>query len=113
MCSRWGSAATGTVLPRSRHVGSQLALINGPAVLGWSVWRGIDAEHGLGGSLETGLRACADAGYLRGLDIRALARLTSGALNEAVFRIAEAPDRRAAKDGIVPTLRAFLRRVVT
>lgn len=68
----------------------RIAIIDGPAVLGWSAWRAIDGEHGLG-SLKRGLYACRDAGTFAStdLDVEMMAHLLSGALNEAVFLVAE------------------------
>ena len=85
----------------------QIALVDGPAVLGWSKWRAIDGEHGLG-SLKAGLRACEKGKALGPLDLDALAHLISGALNEAVFLVVDSDDRRAAHARLKPTLRAFL-----
>jgi len=84
----------------------QIALVDGPAVLGWSKWRAIDGEYGLG-SLKAGLRACGKQA-LGPIEVDALAHLISGALNEAVFFVVEAEDRQAAHARLGPTLRAFL-----
>ena len=75
----------------------QIFLVDAPAVLGWSAWRAIDARHGLG-SLKDGLAACAAAGLMSEDDIDAVAYVISGALNEAVFVLAEEPsDKRLRK----------------
>lgn len=68
----------------------QILLTDAPAVLGWSAWREIDARHGLG-SLKEGLAACAAAGVIAPDDVDVAAYLISGALNEAVFALAEGP----------------------
>lgn len=75
----------------------QIVLSDGPSVLGWSKWRAIDAEFGLG-SLRRGLAMCRDAGAFgtNEVDPDALASWLSGALNEAVFVIAESSDRARA-----------------
>lgn len=73
----------------------QIALVDGPGVLGWSEWRAIDDEFGVGSLIE-GLRACEAAGLLQDADIEMLAHLISGALNEAVFVVADSEDRAAA-----------------
>lgn len=72
----------------------QIILADGPGVLGWAKWRAIDAEYGLG-SLKEGLVACREAGAIGADDVEldVLAHLLSGALNEAVFLIAESSDR--------------------
>jgi AcrR family transcriptional regulator len=80
----------------------RIAITDGPAVLGWSAWRTIDGEYGLG-SLKRGLHACRAAGVFASAktDVEMLAHLLSGALNEAVFLVAESADPaqalRAAK----------------
>lgn len=66
----------------------QIFLVDAPAVLGWRAWREIDARHGLG-SLKEGLEACAAAGAMERARIDPLAHWISGALNEAVFVLAE------------------------
>lgn len=75
----------------------QIVLADGPNVLGWSKWRAIDAEYGLG-SLKQGLLACREAGALAAtdVDVDVLAHWLSGAMNEAVFLIAESPNRPRA-----------------
>jgi AcrR family transcriptional regulator len=75
----------------------QIVLVDGPAVLGWAQWRAIDAEFGLG-SLKQGLAACRDVGVFRSDDVElsVLAHCLSGAMNEAVFLIAESSDRARA-----------------
>ncbi|WP_372053803.1 TetR/AcrR family transcriptional regulator [Tistrella mobilis] len=67
----------------------RIVLIDGPAVLGWQVWRDVDAAHALG-TLIAGLDALAQAGRLRpGLTVQATALLLSGALNEAALAASE------------------------
>lgn len=86
----------------------QIALADGPRVLGWSKWRSIDTEFGLG-SLKSGLRACKSAGRLARVDLDTLAHLISGALNEAVFLVAESQPREAAHAAATKNVRWFLR----
>jgi len=81
----------------------QIALVDAPNVLGWATWRAIDGEHGLG-ALKAGLRACGTGE----LDTDTLALLLSGAMNEGVFCIAEAPDRAATHERVRLSLRALL-----
>jgi AcrR family transcriptional regulator len=85
----------------------QIALLDAPSVLGWREWRAIDEEFGLG-SLREGLAACVDAGALVRIDIGALAHLLSGAMNEAVFLIAEAGDRAAVRERVAAALRRMI-----
>lgn len=89
----------------------QIVLVDGPAVLGWPAWRALDGEFGLG-SLREGLREAERSGALRGVDLDVLAHLISGALNEAVFLIAQAKDRVEAHARVWQTLKRFLRSVL-
>ncbi|MFN0247707.1 MAG: TetR family transcriptional regulator [Kofleriaceae bacterium] len=89
----------------------QIALVDGPSVVGWATWRAIDGEFGLG-SLKSGLRECQAAGLLGRSDPDVLAHLISGALNEAVFLIAEASDRAAAHRRVEGAVRAMLRHLL-
>ena len=89
----------------------QIALVDGPLVLGWSRWRAIDAEFGLG-ALKEGLRVCVSKGYLRGLDLDVMAHLISGAVNEGVFVITDADDRAAAFAAVSRSVEILVRRVL-
>ena len=89
----------------------QIALVDGPLVLGWSRWRAIDSEFALG-ALKDGLRDCVSAGHLRGVDINVLAHLISGAVNEGVFVIAEADNRAAAFAAVSRSVVMLVRRVL-
>lgn len=73
----------------------RIVMIDAPAVLGWSEWRAIDRRYGMG-SLRAGITEALEAGAIRPLPLDALTHLLSGALNEAVLAIAEAPDPAAA-----------------
>src|SRR4051794_15280541 len=69
----------------------QIALLDGPSVLGWDRWREIAAEHGLG-LIEATLRAAVDAGAIREQPVRPLAHVLMGALDEAAMLVARAED---------------------
>jgi AcrR family transcriptional regulator len=77
---------------RDRAV-AQVMLIDGPAVLGWNEWRAIDeatsARH-----LTEALTALVENGTIAGQPVEPLARLLSGAMNEAALWLArsDAPD---------------------
>jgi AcrR family transcriptional regulator len=85
----------------------RILLLDAPAVLGWREWRAIDASYGVG-SLAEGIRAAQAAGQLADLPVRALTHLISGALNEAVFLIAEADDPAAVRAEIDQTIEQML-----
>jgi AcrR family transcriptional regulator len=74
----------------------RIVLIDGPAVLGWDLWRAIDAEHGLG-LLERAIQEAMDAGRLLPGSAIAVAHVLLGALDEAGMVIARAEDPIAAR----------------
>lgn len=90
----------------------QIFLLDAPAVLGWSVWREIDARHGLG-SLKQGLAACAAAGLIAEEEIDAVAYLISGALNEAVFALAEEPSNARLRRRLDSSVEKMVRGLLT
>lgn len=85
----------------------QIALLDAPAVLGWSEWREIDERYGLG-LLRAALGAAMDAGILRTVPVDALAHVILGALTEAAFVVANADDpattRREAEAALIGIL---------
>jgi AcrR family transcriptional regulator len=88
----------------------RIALLDGPAVLGWDRWREIAAEHGLG-LIEGTLQAAVEAGAIPEQPIRPLAHLLMGALDEAAMLVARAedPERMRVEVGrTVDTLLAAL-----
>jgi AcrR family transcriptional regulator len=78
----------------------RIALIDGPAVLGWDRMREIAAEHGLG-LIEASLQAAIDAGAIADQPVRPLAHVLLGALDEAALLVARAedPERMQAEVG--------------
>jgi AcrR family transcriptional regulator len=74
----------------------RIVLIDGPSVLGWDVWRAIDAEHGLG-LLESAVQGAMDAGSLMSGSATAVAHVLLGALDEAAMVVARADDPVAAR----------------
>jgi len=85
----------------------RIVLIDGPAVLGWDLWRAIDAEHGLG-LLEQAVQNAIDAGRLAPQSARAVAHVLLGALDEAAMVVARAPDPVAARAEMGKTVRHLL-----
>lgn len=86
----------------------RIALIDGPAVLGWERWHEIEARYGLG-LIEAALRAAADAGQLRDdVSIPELAVALLGALIETALGLARADDPEAATSRASATLRAMV-----
>ncbi|OEZ32779.1 TetR/AcrR family transcriptional regulator [Variovorax boronicumulans] len=72
----------------------QLILVDGPVVLGWERWRGIDDRHFMD-SIRTGLVAIMPAGTPPE-EIEAATRLIAGAVAEAALACGAAPDPMAA-----------------
>ncbi|MFI6514212.1 TetR/AcrR family transcriptional regulator [Spirillospora sp. NPDC050679] len=85
----------------------RVLLLDAPGVLGWARWREIGARHGLGAT-EAALQAAIDAGALRPQPVRPLAHLVLGALDEAALVVAEADDRRAAREEMLAALESLL-----
>ena len=74
----------------------QITLLDAPAVLGWSRWQEIEAQHGLG-LIQAGLEAAIAAGQLRDLPAAELANALLGALTESALAVARAEDQKAAR----------------
>lgn len=70
----------------------RIALVEGPAALGWSAWRQIGQRHAIG-LVEQAVAALAPPG----LPVTALAHVLMGALGEAALYVAAAPDATAAR----------------
>jgi AcrR family transcriptional regulator len=85
----------------------RIMLIDGPAVLGWEVWRAIDADHGLG-LLEVALQNAMDAGALMAAPARAIAHVLIAALDEAAMVVARADDQETARQEMGQTVRRLL-----
>lgn len=78
----------------------QIALLDGPSVLGWDRWREIGAEHGLG-LIEASLQAAIEDGSIAEQPVRPLAHVLMGALDEAAMLVgrSEDPDRARTEVG--------------
>lgn len=85
----------------------QIALLDGPSVLGWDRWREIAAEHGLG-LIEATLQAAIDAGAIADQPIRPLAHVLMGALDEAAMLVARAEDPERMREDVGRTLDSLL-----
>jgi AcrR family transcriptional regulator len=81
----------------------RIMLVDGPAVLGWDVWREIDSGYGLG-VLEAALQRAMDAGELIEAPVNAVAHVLLGALNEAAMVVARADDQAAARAEMAKTI---------
>jgi AcrR family transcriptional regulator len=85
----------------------RIMLVDGPSVLGWDVWRAIDADHGLG-LLELAVQRAMDAGRLLPSSATAVAHVLAGALDEAAMVVARADDPIAARAEMGKTVRRLL-----
>ncbi|HJQ48278.1 MAG TPA: TetR/AcrR family transcriptional regulator [Amycolatopsis sp.] len=81
----------------------QLTLADAPAVLGWSAFRELEAEYGLGLLVDAFTRF-ADAGLLVSQPLRTLAQLVLSTVMEAAHMIAEAADPAATRGEVEQVL---------
>jgi AcrR family transcriptional regulator len=86
---------------------ARAALVDAPAVLGWTEWREIDERYGLG-LVMGGLEGAMEAGALRRQPVKPLAHLLLGALGEAGMLIANAEDPEAVRREVEPALLSLL-----
>jgi hypothetical protein len=84
----------------------QIVLIDGPAVLGWPLWREIQAMLAPD-YMETWLQDAIDEGLMAPHPVSPLAHLLVAAMNEAVMYVAHAPDPAAARSEVAPVVRAL------
>ncbi|MGA2926528.1 MAG: helix-turn-helix domain-containing protein [Solirubrobacteraceae bacterium] len=88
----------------------RIMLVDGPAVLGWDVWRAIDAEYKL---VERALRRAIDAGEIQPHPPDALAQVLLGALQEAAMLVASADDQALAREETATMIRHLLQGIRT
>ncbi|MDK0521452.1 TetR/AcrR family transcriptional regulator [Streptomyces sp. ML-6] len=77
----------------------QILLVDAPTVLGWDEWRTMDEESSAR-HLTEALAALAEAGIIADQPVEPLARLLSGAMNEAALWIARGGDPQAAEQAL-------------
>jgi len=85
----------------------RIALLDGPAVLGWEAWHEAEKRYGLG-LIEAGLEAAIAAGQVRPLPVAEVALMLLGALIEAALQLTRAEDRAAARERTGVALGALL-----
>jgi AcrR family transcriptional regulator len=83
----------------------RIMLLDGPAVLGWHAWRALDDQNSAR-HLTDALTALVDAGVLAAQPVEPVARLLSGAMNEAVLWLATTD---SASDDLDRTVAALTR----
>jgi len=85
----------------------RIMLVDGPAVLGWDVWRAADADYGLE-MLAQAIQRAIDTGRIIPQPAKALAHVLLGALDEAAMVVARADDPEAAREEMGRTVRHLL-----
>ncbi|MGW4847084.1 TetR/AcrR family transcriptional regulator [Nocardia brasiliensis] len=98
-CLAWLDASTA---PEVRRI----ALLDGPAVLGWHLWREIELRHTIG-RVENALAGAIAAGRIRHQPVRPLALIIVGALDEAaqiLAHSAESTEDTAAVRAVIEQL---------
>ncbi len=86
---------------------ARIALLDAPAVLGWSEWRQIDERYGLG-LVTAALQLAMDTDVIATQPVKPLAHLLLGAMGEAGMVIANAEDPAAARREVEPALLSLL-----
>ncbi|MFE0774613.1 TetR/AcrR family transcriptional regulator [Streptomyces sp. NPDC058861] len=77
----------------------RILLVDAPTVLGWDEWRTLDEESSAR-HLAEALETLAAAGLIADRPVEPLARLLSGAMNEAALWIARGGDPGAAEEAL-------------
>lgn len=94
---------TAAVEPQNKRV----LLIDGPAVLGWEVWRRMDEQNSMR-LLREQLQSMQEQGYLRAVSIEAMTHSLSGAMNESALWIAQMPDYEHALEETMTVISILL-----
>ncbi|UGT38706.1 TetR/AcrR family transcriptional regulator [Nocardia yamanashiensis] len=100
-CLAWLDAST---TPEVRRI----ALLDAPAVLGWSRWREIELRHTIG-LVENALAEAITADRIRPQPVRPLALLIVGSLDEAAQYLANCADPTAE----TPVIHAVIEQLIT
>jgi AcrR family transcriptional regulator len=90
----------------SREV-QQVLLLDGPAVLGWPLWRSLEEEYGLG-AIRSLLEQAVAEGALEDQPLDALAHILLAAVDEAALYIANAQDPAGARTEATNTMQRLL-----
>jgi AcrR family transcriptional regulator len=85
----------------------RIALLDGPAVLGYQRWREIGMRHGLG-LVTSLLTELMDAGAILAQPIEPLAHVLIGALDEAALYVALAADPARARVEVGPVIKRLV-----
>jgi AcrR family transcriptional regulator len=85
----------------------RIILVDGPAVLGWSEWRELEARYGIG-VIEAALVVAMDEGTIARQSPRELAHLILAVLDEAALLVAHSDDPVTARTNAGAALRQLL-----
>lgn len=86
----------------------KILLIDGPAVLGWEIFRLMDEQNSMR-HLREQLQDMKNQGYLKPfLSVDAMAHCLSGAMNEAALWIADNPDDKNSLEDTISTITNLL-----
>lgn len=85
----------------------RILLIDGPAVLGWDAWRGMDARNSMR-HLQEQLQSMQRQGHLQQVPIEAMTHFLSGALNESALWIAQMPEDSGALEDTMNIIARYL-----
>jgi AcrR family transcriptional regulator len=85
----------------------QVLLIDGPAVLGWEQWRSLEAEYGLG-AITAMLDEAVKQRVIAKQPTAPLAHMLLASIDEAALYVANADDRRQARNQARRALAALL-----
>lgn len=85
----------------------RILLVDGPAIIGWTAWREMDAENAMR-LLEEGIGELAEHGIIEVASVRAATHLLSGAMNEGVLWITQSSHPQQALEETIATLEQIL-----
>lgn len=85
----------------------RIAVIDGPAVLGWSGWRELERRYGLG-VIEIAAKRAMREGAIRPAPIEPLSQMLLAAINEGSLLIAESEDPDSARAEVTTALTQIL-----
>ncbi|TVX99890.1 TetR/AcrR family transcriptional regulator [Cohnella terricola] len=85
----------------------RIMLIDGPAILGWEVWREMDKNHSMR-LLREQLGTMQDHGYFRMVPLDAMTHFVSGGLNETALWLANESLQPNVLDETMKVLAVFL-----
>lgn len=86
----------------------RIMLIDGPAILGWEVWREMDKNHSMR-LLRVQLEIMQEQGHFQLVPLDAMTHFISGGLNETALWLANESQQPNALDETMKVLAVFLK----